>query len=404
MALTCKEAARISLAAVAGHAAEADRLELEGHLGGCAVCGEEHAATLALVRGLGAAPPEGLSAAARETVRQALAARAPRAGAPAARASGARRLGLWLALAGASSAAVAAVAVWVRTSPLAPELAAWSRGVVVERQGRTGDRERVSSDAGGELALERDVHVELGRATAFAWIRSMRRMELDRGSLTVDVEHRPGQYFEVETPRFTVVVVGTRFHVDLQGVHTERGIVKVVLPDGSVAARVEGGQAWSVDAPAAPPVAEVPSPPAPAERPAPAPRARAAVEPSAAERLGEARRSLARGDAPAARRIVAPLFHLGRDVGVEARILFAESFLVEGRYADAIDGYRVVVRDFPGTSQAESSQFALAQLASEHGRAEEARAALQAYLDRYPHGRFSREAALRLSKLSPRER
>jgi TolA-binding protein len=325
-----------------------------------------------------------------------------------------------LALAGAAGAAAAAALVaWpqvFRSRPdavvagdviLAPPAAGESRGDATFR-----------SAGGGRVRLA-EAEVDLGRTTEIAWSRGLRRVELRRGGVTVDVEHRPGQHFEVRTPRFSVVVVGTRFSVDLGGVRTERGIVQVVRPDGSIAARVEAGQTWRADptaaaAPAAPAPATVPAPtPALATTPAPAASAAPAERPAAGAvarlpdstgRLGEARRALARGDAGAARRLVSPLFRLGREVGVEARILFAESFLIEGRYADAMEGYRVVVRDFPGTSQAENAQFALAQLASEHGRGDEARAAFEAYLARYPRGRFAREAALRLAQPSLRAR
>jgi tetratricopeptide (TPR) repeat protein len=126
-----------------------------------------------------------------------------------------------------------------------------------------------------------------------------------------------------------------------------------------------------------------------------------AAEESAPLRLGRARRALARGNAGEARRAVEPLFRLGRDVAAEARALYAESFLIERRYADAIDGYQVVVRDFPTTPQAESALFAVAQLESEHDQPADARATLQRYLARYPHGRFAREAADRLAATSP---
>jgi len=109
---------------------------------------------------------------------------------------------------------------------------------------------------------------------------------------------------------------------------------------------------------------------------------------------------LARGNAGEARRLVEPIFHLGREIAVEARVIYAESFLVEGRYTDAVDGYETVVRDFPRTPQAESALYAVAQLDSEHGRAAAARAGLQRYLDRYPRGRFAREANDRLAGLT----
>lgn len=60
-----------------------------------------------------------------------------------------------------------------------------------------------------------------------------------------------------------------------------------------------------------------------------------------------------------------------------------------------------MVRDFDGTAQAESALYAVAQLESEHGRPDEARAALHRYLARYPRGRFAREAGARLARLAP---
>ena len=82
--------------------------------------------------------------------------------------------------------------------------------------------------------------------------------------------------------------------------------------------------------------------------------------------LRAARRALARGDAQATREMVEPLFRLGREVAVEARVVFAKSFLLEGRYADAFNAIRLVARDFPTTNQAEISQFAIAQLEADH--------------------------------------
>jgi len=118
-----------------------------------------------------------------------------------------------------------------------------------------------------------------------------------------------------------------------------------------------------------------------------------------AERLTRGRRFLSRGNAIDARRLVLPLFRQSRELAVEARVLFAESFLVEGRYADAVDAYRIVARDFPRAEQAETSLFAIAQLQSEHGSASEARAALRTYIGRYPRGKFVHEASERLNRL-----
>ena len=159
----------------------------------------------------------------------------------------------------------------------------------------------------------------------------------------------------------------------------------------------ETAPATSIEPP--PPPSEGPPPP---REPPPATVA-AAVTPDdiAGARLARARRALARGNAGEARRTVEPLFRLGRGTASEARALYAESFLIEGRYEDAIAGYQVVTRDFPGTPQAESALYAVAQLESEHGRPADARATLQRYLGRYPHGRFAQEATDRLARLSP---
>jgi hypothetical protein len=249
-------------------------------------------------------------------------------------------------------------------------------------------------------------------ASEIVWRHEHRVVELRAGALTVDIPHRPGQHFEVRTPRFVVEVVGTRFTVDMKGVMTERGTVRLLTPEGKLIGYLEGGHAWAMPDTSAGIEPPAPPPP-PAEGPAPAREPAApsvtapaaagpppAAEESAPLRLGRARRALARGNAGEARRAVEPLFRLGRDVAAEARALYAESFLIERRYADAIDGYQVVVRDFPTTPQAESALFAVAQLESEHDQPADARATLQRYLARYPHGRFAREAADRLAATS----
>jgi tetratricopeptide (TPR) repeat protein len=220
----------------------------------------------------------------------------------------------------------------------------------------------------------------------------------------------------VRTPRFVVEVIGTRFVVDLASVRTERGKVRVLSNDGAVIAEIAAGQSWQAPAEAPAGAADASNisqahAPAAVADPAPAiPATQADLRggpgpdegtEGAESRLARARRALARGKASDARRAVEPVFRLGRDVACEARAIHAESYLIEGRYADAIDAYAIVIRDFPRTSQAETALFAIAQLESEHGRPADARAGLQRYLARYPHGRFAREAADRLAGLPP---
>jgi ferric-dicitrate binding protein FerR (iron transport regulator) len=390
---------------VGGHATPAERLELESHLAVCARCSAEHAA-LAAVRALRAAEPEGLSAAARERVRRAALAGTTRVPALA-------RQRFWPIGLGATFALASLAALLILRRPSNDlRVVVGDVAIAAASPGADGAMS-VRSARGGEVRLG-DAATSLGKGTALVWRRAARSVELGAGSVTIDVEHRAGQHFQVRTPRFLVEVVGTRFTVDLGGVRTERGAVRVLGLDGALLRTVTAGQSWTLPAPPA----EAPAVPlaptaralAPVEAPAaPTGRAlalasgapsRAPVDESPAARLAQARRALARGNAGEARRLVGPIFHLGRDLAVEARVIYAESFLTEGRYTDAVDGYETVVRDFPRLPQAESALYAIAQLESEHGRQAAARAGLERYLAQYPHGRFAREATDRLAGLT----
>ena len=404
MAMSCGQVGRLSVASAGGHATEAERLELEAHFATCALCAAEHAIVLGATRVLRSAEPGTLSSAARERVRRA--ALAGRAHAPVP----SRRFG-WPLAGGAVLAMAAAVAIWIGVRKPA-EIAVVAGDVLVVPELAAGGHEPsgdgvvVRSERGGEVRLA-DASAALARTTELVWRHDKRVVELREGSLTVDVAHRPGQHFEVHTRFFIVDVVGTRFQVDPGGVRTERGKVRVRTRDGIVIGYLDAGQSWTWPPPTREKAHEGEPAPAPTETPAPPTQAPAIgtaatpAEDAAAIRLGRARRALARGHAGEARRIVKPLFGLGRDVAAEARAIYAESYLSEGRYADAVAGYRVVSRDFPHTPQAESALYAVAQLESEHGRPVEARASLEAYLARYPHGRFAKEAADRLARISP---
>jgi ferric-dicitrate binding protein FerR (iron transport regulator) len=385
----------VSLASVGGHATEAERLELEAHLAICARCSAEHT-DLAVVRALQAVEPEGLSSAARERVRRAALAGTVRPPLAARRRLWPFGIGATLALAG-----VAAILLVRRP---ADEARVVSGDVAIAAASPADGAVSIRSARGGEVRLG-DAATSLANDTAFVWRRAVRSVDLGAGSVTIDVEHRAGQHFQVRTPRFVVEVIGTRFTVDLGGVRTERGTVRVLGLDGVLLGTVTAGRSWTLPLPAAP--AEAPPAPAPAAPDVkatlalgPAAPSRAPVDESPGARLAQARRALARGNAAEARRLVEPIFHLGREVAVEARVIYAESFLTEGRYTDAVDGYETVVRDFPRAPQGESALYAIAQLESEHGRAAAARAGLERYLARYPQGRFAHEATNRLAGLT----
>ena len=411
MALACRQARRISLVTIAGHAHEAERLELEAHLAFCTRCSDEHAA-LSLVRRLREVGVEASRAVDRQSIRRALATGEARVALPP------RRV-LWPFGAAAAGLATAAIAGFLvlgqpKDRILAGDVVASPTAGSTDTAGGTSFR----SVNGGQIRVGDAIAELAAGGTDVTWSAPERTLTLVRGAVTVEVEHKIGSHFRVRTPRFTVEVVGTRFTVELAAVRTHRGIVRVLRPDGTLVARLEAGQRWSED--------ERANSSSPAALGEPAPGLAAALDANDAndatplassgpnvkrdtavggnasltERLTRGRRSLSRGDAIGARRLVLPLFRQSRELAVEARVLFAESFLVEGRYADAVDAYRVVTRDFPRAEQAETSLFAIAQLQSEHGSASEARAALRTYIGRYPRGRFVHEASERLNRLS----
>jgi hypothetical protein len=366
---------------------------------------------LGMVRLLADIEPETLTTSAQEEVRRALDTWKPEMGA-----SARRSPRHWRVFSGLAVAAAAIILLWAwrgRTYQII------DGDVVMGSVQKEGGQRTMAlrSETGGRVQIA-DATVDLGPATEILWNARRRLADLRRGRVTVDVEHQIGQHLAIRTARFTVEVVGTRFTVDAATVRADRGVVQIIRSDGSVAARVEAGGSWSVDAlsmhepaartgmaaPATSPTPAAATPVSPRIPPGAVDRARGTAETSPGSGLGSARRALARGDAQTARRIAESLFHHGRDVAVEARVIFAESFLAEGRYADAIDGYRLVVRDFPATDQAEISQFAIVQLEAEHGSLAQTRSALQAYVTRHPHGRFVKEATERLARLTAQAR
>jgi len=396
MALSCLRSEGLLTRALAGRADEAERIEIESHLERCAPCRVVRD-RLRLVGKLSTWEPPRLSDAARDRAR-----RAALDGARAARPEPSRRgWPLFVALAGVGVAAALALS-WARL----PESRILDGDITADaRRGiALDDGARVGSGRGGRVTLGGPV-IELGAGTALTWHAAARTVELERGRVTVDVDPRQGKPYRIHTAHFSVEVLGTRFEVALDGVRTERGRVRVFGADGVELATLTAGQSWALppplpSLPPAPPPVAVPAPPpiAPVVPPHAPPAAPPADDGRA--RLLEARNALSRGDASDARGLLHPLLRGRRTLAAEANALYAESFLVEGRYAEAIAGYRRVARQFAGTEQAESAFYAVAQLALESEGRDQAARALTAYLERYPHGRFVREARQRLDRLT----
>jgi len=240
--IACLRYGSLAAAALAGRASDAERLELETHLDACARCRDERA-SLQLVKVLKGEPAPSLSDVARERVRRAAIAAGTAAARPK-RESATRGKTAALALCGGLIAAGISLSFLVR-----PGDRVLSGDVTVDgaRAVRIGKRAELAS--GGEVLIGGAV-VALADGSDAGWRAEARTVELRRGSVVVDLPPGQSRGFRVATERFVVEVVGTRFAVDLDGVRTERGTVRVLSPDGRELARVSAGQSWSLPRPA----------------------------------------------------------------------------------------------------------------------------------------------------------
>lgn len=366
------------------HLADAERLELETHLEGCARCAE-YATLVASVRAAAAAePPRQLTPPRRERlIDRALsgAADAPREARPRGRSLG------WIAAGVAATAVVATVLLWA-PRPTAPSPPRPAR-VASSDPAPPAQTEPAPPAAPSQLAA--GVGARFGRATVRAiepatvrWDDRAETLYLTAGVIDVDVE--PGdRRFAVATERFTVEVLGTRFVVSATEVRVERGAVRVLGPDGTPRVdRLAAGHAWSesrprAEAPAAPPRVE---PPAPSVR----------------RRLARARRLLAASRLDDARAQIDAALRAGpsRRERAEAETLLGDHARVAGRPAEAIERYLRVGRAYDDLAEGDNASFSAARLRMRHGPPAAGRALLEEYLARYPEGRFRDEAARRL--------
>ena len=253
--------------------------------------------------------------------------------------------------------------------------------------------------------------VALAAGTTLRWDGAARQVVLDHGSVTADVDPSAHQPFSVQTARFMVRVLGTRFTVDQAGVSVERGKVAVFGPDGGVRiAELTAGQRFEVDAPSAAPEAaeaalavEEAVDGTSGDADVGGPRSER-TSPRARGLLGQARALLAAGDARSARSTLEDALALSlatRD-RAEALSLRAECALVAGDLRGAIAGYLRVNRSYRNLPAGQNALFAAARLQAERGRDAAAVKLLRRYLARHPRGRFVQEARQRLVELDRR--
>ena len=350
---------------------EAERLRVEDHLADCARC-QQDAQLLATMARLSERASAELPVLARErTIERALRT-------PTVELERPRAVWKWPVLAAAATALVLA-AGWWRFAPrdsLPPNVAT----------------------ALGEPATLRLAHAQVRTAdhSELEWRPQEATVVLSAGAVDVDVDPAPHRPFHVRTPRFTVDVVGTEFHVDLDGVRVTRGRVRV--GDTLVGA----GESWTVPARAvAPPPAE-PEPPAPAAQLVPPPEPpHKSQGPSAARLLVLARghiaeHELAKADHEIAQALAA---HPSRAEQAEAAMLRADRAQVAGDLEGAARLYIEAAAHFSDLPAGEQALFAAARIEVKAKRADRAAAMLREYLRRYPRGQFRAEAQTRLDSL-----
>jgi hypothetical protein len=324
-------------------------------------------------------------------------------------------------LAVAAGAAFALRAVLVPAAPIAPAAAPAAPAAAPQVRPAVASGDRVLGGvieidgrpletgapltSGAVLHASADARIAVAHATValrantdVRW-QAPQTLHLDAGSVVADVDPDPHKPFVVQTARFAVMVLGTRFEVALDRVSVEHGHVLVVAPDDSLLADLHGGDSYTYEPPAAAP------PTATATKHAPE-RARAAKAPAArpdpAALIERARTQLGGKQVGAARATIDAALGLAPEprLRAEALTLRAECALVDGDPALAIEAYLRVARAFAELPAGENALFAAARLEADRQRSAAAAQLLERYLERYPHGRFEREARARLRTLS----
>jgi hypothetical protein len=257
------------------------------------------------------------------------------------------------------------------------------------------------ASAGAHIAVAH-ANVELRANTDVRW-QAPQTLHLDAGSVVADVDPAPHKPFVVQTARFAVMVLGTRFEVALDRVSVEHGHVLVVGPDNATLADLHGGESYTYEPPAAAPATATATATATKHAPERARAAKApAARPDAAALIERARTQLGAKQVGAARATIDAALGLAPEprLRAEALTLRAECALVDGDPAQAIEAYLRVARAFAELPAGENALFAAARLEADRQRSAAGVQLLERYLERYPHGRFEREARARLRTLS----
>lgn len=351
----------------------AQRLALEDHLTGCVACRETAQLGIAFRKLLDAQSSPAPASSIDRTIHRALRDSGRNAPRPAV-----RTMPRILAIGALGLAAVATVTVW--SSP---------------RHHETANR-RIH--AGMPTQLGHGRVVIMGDGT---WMAATSTLMLERGNIVVAVDPGPHRRFAVQTERFLVEVLGTRFRVDTTGVDVFEGHVRISDLDGTVRiASLNAGEHWRLE-PVKPPVTVVAEPAPVAAHPVETQMTQI-KKPVAAPHLERARSHLANKEVASARREIALALGAGptRAQRATAAVLTADASFVEGDTKKAIELYRAAYAQFDDLLAGENALFAAARLQVKVGPAADAKKLLEQYLERYPHGEFSSEADAKLRELT----
>lgn len=365
----------------------ASRLALEEHLASCDECRKDVAA-IDRLRSLAADLPSELS-----STRRSRAIRAALATEVVARQEPVAKRFPWALAGGLAVAAAAVLAIGAfALASSSPEIAGVKEGApkvdvpepIVEEHAPS----HVIASAGDRHVFGAAT-VELPNGGEFGYAEDERRLTLVRGFLRIVVDPSQQSSFQVDTARFSVLVLGTIFEVDELQVRVIRGAVKVLAPDGRVLVeRLEADQTWTADVE---PVADV----QPVE---------VDTSPEHARRLlARAREQIAARDLGGAQTTIQAALEAphGTREAAEAATLRAAIAKNRGDLATAFRGYRDVARRYARLPAGESALFAAAKIAVERGDRATARQLFDDYLRRYPSGRFRAEVLRNREALGP---
>jgi ferric-dicitrate binding protein FerR (iron transport regulator) len=388
------------------------RSNLDAHLAICPHCQQVYAmwsGALPRLRGL---PTPELSAVSLRRMENEVLRQLPGTAAPRARRT------LWLALAAGFLllAGVGALALRTPTSPAFARIQTMWGHVTLSGAAMTPGAD-MGPGAVLEIAAAGEASFLVGRAAevrlfgpgevAFDGTAGSPRLRLSSGRLAVHIAHRrAGESFTVATAHGRVEVRGTRFVVgyEAQGsyVHVDEGEVLAFRTGTAAPFVVKAGETFSFTVTSPEPA------PAPTEAPPAEVAPRVCPKSSCSEAGARARKAMRRGNPGRAIEVVDEALGQAADCAPGSRCLDelgylrAEALRQAGRLEAAVSAYRSL--DRPGATRAmrQNALYAAAQLERRLGRAADARRSFEHAYAAHPGGALAEEAlAALLEMLEP---